>query len=388
MSTVLNVVALTAFASALFVRSVDPIIPPIAADFAVAPATAALLSTAFAFPYAFMQPVLGALADMVSKIRLMSICLVVLVAAALVGAFATNFAVLMGSRIIAGIASGGIFPIALALAGDLVPVQQRQVAIGRLLAAALTGNLLGASAAGVIADYAGWRGVFVFTAAAGASVLVAAQIALRGVTRRPSRVDWSTIGPNYRAIFGNPLAKYCFGAVLIEGAVLFGLMPYIATLLHEAGETRAAIAGLVIAGFGIGGVIYTFSVSLLLRQVGEPRLMWSGGMLMALCLILVGLRPPWQVQFLALLVLGFSFYMLHGPIQVFVTELAPQARGSAAALHSAFFFFGQALGPVGYGIGFAALGAPTSLSIGAVLLALTGIVCARSLRHRPAALPA
>ncbi len=207
---------------------------------------------------------------------------------------------------------------------------------------------------------------------------------MRGVTRRPSRVDLSTLGPNYQAIFGNPLAKFCFGAVLIEGAVLFGLLPYIATLLHQAGETRATIAGLVIAGYGIGGVIYTFSVSLLLRHVGERRLMWSGGILMALCLIIVGVRPSWQVQFVTLLVLGFSFYMLHGSIQVFVTELAPQARGSAAALHSAFFFFGQALGPICYGIGFAKIGTAASLSIGALLLAVTGIVCARSLRHRPA----
>src|SRR5436190_22352524 len=124
MGTVLNVVALTAFASALFVRSVDPVIPQIAGDLSIDPATVALLSTAFAFPYAFMQPVLGALADMVSKIRLMTICLVVLVAAALIGAFAPSFPILMGSRIVAGIASGGIFPIALALAGDLVPVEQ------------------------------------------------------------------------------------------------------------------------------------------------------------------------------------------------------------------------------------------------------------------------
>src|SRR5436190_3274193 len=381
MGTVLNVVALTAFASALFVRSVDPVIPQIAGDLSIDPVTVALLSSAFAFPYAFMQPVLGALADMVSKIRLMTGCLIVLVAAAAVGGFATNFPVLMTSRVVAGIASGGIFPIALALAGDLVPVQQRQVAIGRLLAAAMTGNLLGASGAGMIADMAGWRGVFFATAFAGLSVLIAAVIALRGVTRRPSRVDLSTLAPNYRAIFGNPLAKFCFGAVLVEGAFLFGLFPYLATLLHEAGETRASIAGLVIAGFGVGGIIYTFMVETLVTRVGARQLMWGGGGLMALCLVAVAFRPAWQIQLLALSVLGFAFYMLHGCIQVYVTELAPQARGSAAALHSAFFFFGQSAGPVVYGLAFAQLGVTASLAVGAGMLMLTGLVCSRSLRH-------
>jgi len=39
-------------------------------------------------------------------------------------------------------------------------VDQRQVAIGRLLAVGLTGNLVGSTIAGVIGDLLGWRGVF------------------------------------------------------------------------------------------------------------------------------------------------------------------------------------------------------------------------------------
>src|SRR4029453_18843579 len=111
MNRVLAIVALVCFASSLFVRSVDPVIPPIAADLFVATSTAALLSTAFAFPYAFVQPVLGAMADMMGKVRLMTVCLLVLVLAGLVGAFATTFPVPFASRIVAGIASGGLFSI-------------------------------------------------------------------------------------------------------------------------------------------------------------------------------------------------------------------------------------------------------------------------------------
>ena len=37
---------------------------------------------------------------------------------------------------------------------------------------------------------------------------------------------------------------------------MYGVFPYVAHLLHEAGETRASIAGVVIAGFGIGGALY------------------------------------------------------------------------------------------------------------------------------------
>ncbi|MEI9805410.1 MAG: hypothetical protein WDN48_14585 [Pseudolabrys sp.] len=32
---------------------------------------------------------------------------------------------------------------------------------------------------------------------------------------------------------------------------MYGIFPHVATLMHEAGETRASIAGIVLAGFGM-----------------------------------------------------------------------------------------------------------------------------------------
>ena len=60
------------FASTLFSRAVDPIVPKIAADLAVDVKTAALLSSAFTFPYALTQPALGTIADFFGKTRLMN----------------------------------------------------------------------------------------------------------------------------------------------------------------------------------------------------------------------------------------------------------------------------------------------------------------------------
>src|SRR5204863_233803 len=94
--------------------------------------------------------------------------------AALASAVVTDFSVLVAMRIAAGLVAGGVFPAAMALVGDLVPVHQRQVAIGRLLAVGLTGNLLGASISGVIADLFGWRGIFVVLGLFGLSVAILA----------------------------------------------------------------------------------------------------------------------------------------------------------------------------------------------------------------------
>jgi MFS transporter, DHA1 family, inner membrane transport protein len=385
MGSFINLLAFVIFATSLFMRSVDPVIPQIAAGLDVTPATAAMLSTAFTLPYALVQPVLGALADMISKTRLIAACMLTLGIATLACGFATNLETLMVLRVIAGGTAGGVFPIAFAVAGDRIPVRQRQVALGRLLFAAMSGNLLGASGAGVIGDLIGWRGVFFAT---GAFSLIALAIALpgfRGMAESPGRFDLSTLIPNYRAIFRNPLAKYCFGAVFMEAVFMFGVFPYMASLLHTEGEMRASIAGIVIAGFAVGGISYTLSVSWLLKYLGETRLMASGGMVMAFCLIVIALRAPWPAEFANFVLLGFGFYMLHGCIQVFVTELAPSARGSAMAGHSFFFFLGQAAGPVVYGLGLSSgIGITPVLLFGAAMLTATGWICALGLRHAEA----
>jgi MFS transporter, DHA1 family, inner membrane transport protein len=384
MGRVLNLMAFVVFATTLFMRSVDPVIPQIAEGLNVTPTTAAMLSTGFTLPYALIQPVLGALADMFSKTRLIAVCMLIVGIATIACGLATNFEPLMALRVVAGITAGGVFPIALAVAGDRVPVQQRQVAIGRLLFAAMSGNLLGASGAGVIGDLLGWRGVFFVTGAIDLVALAVAYPGFRSMDEKTGRFDLSTLLPNYRAIFSNPMAKYCFGAVFLEGVFLFGVFPYMAEFLRTEGEARASIAGIVIAGFGIGGVIYTFMVGWLLEHFRERQLMAAGGMVMGFCLVVIALRMPWPVEFANFMLLGFGFYLLHGCIQVYVTELAPAARASATAGHSMFFFLGHAAGPVVYGLGLSGVGATPVLLVGAAVLAATGWICALRLKHSPA----
>jgi predicted MFS family arabinose efflux permease len=379
---VLGVTMLAIFATSLFVRAVDPVIPPIAAEFAVDPATVALLSTAFALPYALVQPALGLLADRFGKTTLITLSLVALTIAALAGALVTSFPALLGTRIIAGIFAGGIFPIALALAGDLVPVQRRQVAIGRILGAAVLGNLLGSPGSGFVADVIGWRGVFFLMAGVAVIALATAVVGYRGIpVVSAERPAGTSLLATYGSIFRNPLAKICFGSVLFEGMALFGIFPYIAIMLQQAGETRASIAGIVISGFGFGGIVYTVSVSLLLARLGERRLMLGGGVMMGLAVMAIALRPPWQAEFVMFFMLGLAFYMLHGVIQIYATELAPSARGSAMAFHSSFYFFGIALGPVVYGIGIAHIGLTATVLVGGLTLITIGTICARHLRR-------
>jgi len=148
------------------------------------------------------------------------------------------------------------------------------------------------------------------------------------------------------------------------------------------GETRASIAGIVIAGFSIGGVAYSFAVSRLVRHFRQRQLMIAGGVIAASAFVAIALDPGWPLQFSAFAVLGFGFYLLHGCIQLEVTELAAHARGAATSLHSLFFFVGNASGPVLYSYGFAHFGATRSVLLGAVVFLLVGAMCAYFLRPR------
>jgi predicted MFS family arabinose efflux permease len=382
MTRTLNLIAVVVFASSLFMRSTDPVIPQIAFGLDVEPATAALLTSGFTLPYALIQPFLGALADMGSKARLMLLCLFGVTAATVVCGVAQSFEMLLAARMVAGVAAGGVVPIAFALVGDMVPIAERQVAMGRLLFAIMTGNLLGATCAGIVSDLVGWRGVFFSLGGFGVLVLLATIPGFRGVKEQAGHFDLHVTVTNYVTIFRNPLAKICFGAVFLEALFMYGVFPHMATMMHDAGETRASIAGIVIAGFGIGGALYGVLVSRLLPLLGERWMMRIGGGTLGFCLLVIAAMLPWPAEFANFMLLGFGFYMLHAVIQIYASELAPAARGAAMALHSFFFFLGQAVGPAVYGAGLASsLGIRPLLIVGAAVLVGVGLTCAQWLRR-------
>jgi DHA1 family inner membrane transport protein len=378
----LRLVSFIAFIAALSTRAVDPVIPQLATALAVETRSAAMLTAVFALSYGLVQPVLGPIADMVGKTRVMTTCLVVLTVASFLSALVTSFSLLVALRVIAGAACGGTFPVALAFVGDQVPIAQRQVAIGRLLAATISGLLLGAAASGIVADAVHWRGVFVVLGFSGLVAVACAVIGFRGSPpARNQGLAFRSVPANFRTILANPRARVCYSAVLLEGVFLFGIFPYVAVLLHAAGESRALIAGLVLASFAIGGLVYSFTVRTLMRWLDPPGMMILGGVLMAVGLFCLAFAPPWPVQCLLFAVMGCGFYTLHASIQFYVTEIAPNTRASGVAFHTLSFAIGQGIGPVAFGLGLAYVGAPVSLVIAGVAMALIGSVGAQLLKR-------
>ena len=101
----------------------------------------------------------------------------------------------------------------------------------------------------------------------------------------------------------------------------------------------------MLAGFAIGGFLYTALVRSMLAALGLCSLIRWGAYVCGLGFAGLALGGSWPVEALAFVVVGLGFYMIHNSLQTQATELAPGARAAAVAAHAFFFFLGQAAGP-------------------------------------------
>lgn len=379
----LALLALAAFSSAYSIRILDPMVPEVARDLATQVTTVALLSTAFALPCALGQPILGALGDAIGKARMIKVCLSLLAIGSIGSTLAPSVEFLFAARILTGFASGGIVPLCFATVGDRFEMKDRQVALSRIVSAIITGQLLGAVGAGMLATATSWRVVLATTLVASLIALGAAWRWLHplpGSVRKPFTI--SGMLTSYARVLKHPRAVVCYSAVFVEGMVVFGILPYLAAMLEAEGTGSIREAGFIIAGMAIGGILYTMSVKAMLQRMTYLSLVRWGGLVCAIGFVWLALVHAWPLKALAFIAVGFGFYMIHNSLQTQATELVPEARGASVALHAFNFFLGQAVGPVLYGIALASLGTLTTVSISAAIMLLLGLATAYGFARR------
>lgn len=363
-------------------RTVDPLITVISAEFSVGVATAALLTSAYALPFALGQPLLGPFGDIYGKPRLLKISLWALTASLLICALAPAFEVLAAARFAAGVAAGGVVPACMATIGDAYPSERRQMAISTFVTMGILAQIFATSASGLVGDALGWRYVLLGTALFALTGALAATAILRNAAAadRPAFSVGLAVA-NYKQVFRNPKALICYGTVFMEGVALYGVLPYVAELLRRGGAGGPTEAGVIIGAIGVGGLAYIALLALLLKRFDRPQFMAAGGVLMTAGPIALALSAPWTGTAAAFAVTGFGFMLLHNSIQTEVVDLAPTARQSAYSLHAFSFFSGQATGPVVFGLGLATIGASTTLMFCATALAATGVVVSMLFRR-------
>ena len=222
-----------------------------------------MLNTAYALPYALAQPFLGPIGDRFGKTRCIQVCVAGLAATLLLGALAPSFALLLATRVAAGIFAGGLIPLVLAGIGDRFDMRERQVMIGRMLFAIISGQMLGSVVSGFANDAFGWHSALAIGAAVGAVASAVAWGAMPRGANATTRRDDGSFADLYARVLANPKAPWLIGGVAVEGAFFYGLFPYMGELLRATAVpgsgSIARITGIVLGAFGVGGLLYAAS---------------------------------------------------------------------------------------------------------------------------------
>jgi len=146
----------------LIAMAIASITPRIAAEFGGANAALAaqLVMTLPAVMVLVGAPVGGWLADRVGHRPVLLTALAVYALAGAAGLFITDFATLMASRLLLGLAGGAIQPVCLALIGRYYDGVRRERVLGFVVTVSSILAIAGLTLGGAIADLLGWRAAF------------------------------------------------------------------------------------------------------------------------------------------------------------------------------------------------------------------------------------
>ena len=377
-----------AFVSVASMRVGDPLLPQVAQEFGVSAGDASVIATAFALAYGLCQLIWGALGDRFGKYRLVTAMTLVSAFTAASAAFAGSLAALGIARFAAGATAAAIVPLGMAFVGDHVPYEGRQAVLARFLTGTIFGLVGGQILGGVVGELVGWRAVFlvlgVLFLLVGGMLLVEARS-----PRVPRPLLTSSIGPaalvrGYRLLFGRSWARIVLATVFVEGFLFYGAFTFIGAYLRDRFGLDYALVGLVLGGFGLGGLVYALTVRRLMDRLGEQGLALGGGAILTLGYLAVAWGSLVLVA-LAIAALGLGMYMLHATLQTNATQMAPEARGLAVSTFANALFLGQAAGVWLAGLVVDRLGfAPVFVAMGIGLM-LLGAIFAALLGRRPAA---
>jgi predicted MFS family arabinose efflux permease len=380
--------ASAAFISGANMRLFDSLLPTIAEGFSVAPTVASIVVTAFTLAYGLFQIVYGPLGDRLGRLRTVAIAMLIACLGSLGSAIAPTLPGLTLLRFVTGIGAAGIIPVSIAWIGDHSPYENRQATLGRFIGFTLTGQILGPALGGALAEWLSWREVFyIFTAGFLIVSIVLFRLdhrerkrdAGRATTERPSQPSQNFL-LTYLDIFRNPWVRVVLLTVFIEGTLFYGTFAYVGAWLKLSFDLSYLVIGIMLAGFGLGGVFYSLSVRWLLRRLGESGFAIGGALVLLMFFLCLPFAPAWQLVGPLCVAGGFGFYMLHNTLQTKATEMYPRARGMAISAFALSLFCGQAIGVALFGRAIAAFGYDWTFAITGPAFLLLAIWFARRLQ--------
>jgi MFS family permease len=135
----------------------------------------------FLLGYVAVLPLIGRIADLVARQRVLVACLAMFVVGSAVTALAVELPVLVTGRVLQGVGGGGLVPATLALVADHWPPGRRGMPLGVVGAVQELGSVLGPVFGAAVLAVSGWRTIFWLNAVAG--LVLAAVVTVLGGRR-------------------------------------------------------------------------------------------------------------------------------------------------------------------------------------------------------------
>lgn len=348
-----------------------PLVVAVARDERLGIADTIQLVSVYSLLYAVGQPFWGLISDRFGRVNVLRLALAVVVVGGAGTVVVSGYPDLLVARALAGLGMGALFPTLLTIVGDLPNVTAR----ARLVSDLQTFTALGTTAATVFAGIfagIGWRFAFVVTTV----VALVLSVAVRAGTSRPA-TRRALPRPTASGLF-SPVALWSYVVAFVEGAVLLGILTYIAPSL-EAGGQSELVAGLLAGVYGLALIVGSRVHHRLADRLPRSAAMAIGGAFLVGGYGLAAARPDSAVGVTCCAIaIGFANSFLHAALLRWATEVAPAARGMSIGLFVSALFLGAAAGTAvtaslaaqdRFGLIF---GAASAVAIVLTVMALTG----------------
>ncbi|MFF2554935.1 MFS transporter [Nocardia sp. NPDC058058] len=301
--------------------------------------TAALMVTVPGLVASATAPILPVAIGRLDRRHVLLGLISLMVGANLLSAFAPNFAVLLISRLLIGIAIGGFWSLAAGIAVRMVPGEYVPKATAIAFGGATAANVLGIPAGTLIGELTDWRIAFGLLGGLGLLV-VAALLWLLPPLPADTAIHLHTLADQFR----NPVVRtgVLITFLLVSGH--FAAFTFAAPIVEQHMGIDKALLGPVLLAFGVAGIIGNFATGAAIgRNVRATIIAIS--VALATVLVLIALAGTGPVAGTLLMLLwGLSFGGIPVGVQTWILRAAPDSAEPATALNTAVFNLAIALG--------------------------------------------
>ncbi|MBC2677047.1 MFS transporter [Pseudomonas baltica] len=298
-----------------------------------------------------------------------------MVASNLLVAVSSSFAVLLSMRILLGVALGGFWSMAAAVAMRLVPTALLPRALSIIFSGIAIGTVVAVPLGSYLGGLYGWRSAFFAAAAVGMVTLAFQSFTLpRLAPRRPARLR--TI---FEVLQRPGIAMGMFGCVLVHSGH-FAMFTYVRPFLEGTTGIGAQGLSLMLLGFGAANFVGTLLAGKLLERNPLATLVLMPALvgLAALALVLLPASVPGQAVLLA--IWGLAFGGVPVAWSNWVASAVPDQAESAGGMVVASVQSAIATGAAAGGAMFSLGGSSGVFAAAAVVMLLAALLIALRVR--------